>query len=328
LEAKRIKFYEFGEPQDVLKVEKHEVLLPRNGEILVRMKLRPINPSDLIPIRGAYAHRIPLPAVPGYEGVGIVEEVGPFVSKELLGKRVLPLRGEGTWQEFVKTTASLAVPIPNAIDDVAAAQLYINPITAWIICTEILKLKPDDVLLMNACGSSIGRIFAQLAKVLGFRLIAVVRNAIHTEELRKLGAFDVINTSNTPLHSTVMQLTNGRGVSAAIDSVGGLSGTELAYCVRPSGAVLTIGLLSGIPVNWSEVVKETKVNVKLFHLRHWNQEVSAHRWQETFLQIFDLINSQRLKLMESAALYALSNIKEAVQAAEQAGKKGKVYLRP
>ena len=51
---------------------------------------------------GSYAHRISLPTIPGYEGVGIVEDVGTYVSQDLIGKRVLPLRGEGTWQEIVK----------------------------------------------------------------------------------------------------------------------------------------------------------------------------------------------------------------------------------
>src|SRR5690625_301235 len=131
------------------------------------MKARPINPSDLIPIKGAYSHRISTPNIPGYEGVAIVEEVGHLVSQEFVGKRVLPLRGEGTCQEYVKTSADFAVLNPNTIDDFIASQLYINPITAWVISTEILKLKPEVMLLVNACGSSIGRIFSQLSKIIG-----------------------------------------------------------------------------------------------------------------------------------------------------------------
>lgn len=229
MEAKCIKFYEFGDPQKVLKVENKCIQRPFEGEVLVRMITSPINPSDLLPIRGAYSHRIPLPSIPGYEGVGIVEEVGPAVSKELIGKRVLPLRGEGTWQDFVKTSAELAIVIPDSIEDHIAAQLYINPVTAWLICTEVLTLKPDDVILVNACGSSIGRILAQLSKILGFKLIAVTRNDKYTEELLKLGASYVIDTSRASLQDTVMELTNGRGAKAAIDSVGGIDGSELAF---------------------------------------------------------------------------------------------------
>ncbi len=185
------------------------------------------------------------------------------------------MRGEGTWQEYVKTSAELAIPIPDSIDDFTASQVYINPITAWVVCTEVLKLRPNDVLLVNACGSSIGHIFAQLSKVLGFQLITVTRNSKYTDDLLHLGASYVIDTSKAFLYGTVMELTNGMGADAAVDSVGGSSGNDLAFCVRPNGNFLTIGLLSGIQVNWANIVNKAKVNANIFHLRHWNKRVST-----------------------------------------------------
>ena len=103
------------------------------------------------------------------------------------------------------------MPLPDSINNFTAAQMYINPITSWVTCTEILMLKPDDVLLVNACGSAIGRVYSQLSKVLGFRLIAVTRNNHHTEDLLHLGASYVIDTSTVPLYETVIELTNGVG---------------------------------------------------------------------------------------------------------------------
>ncbi|ATO47762.1 zinc-dependent alcohol dehydrogenase family protein [Brevibacillus laterosporus] len=321
-----IRYHGFGSPQDLLQVEDKQIQPPMNGEILVRMVARPINPSDLIPIRGAYSHRISLPTIPGYEGVGIVEEVGPSVPKELLGKRVLPLRGEGTWQDYVTAPAELAISIPTSMEDYIAAQLYINPITAWVICTEILRLKDDDILLVNACGSSIGRIFCQLSTILGFRLIAVTRSNTYTEELLQLGASSVINTSDTVLHHTVMELTNGRGATAAIDSVGGAAGSDLAFCVRPNGTLVTIGLLSGVPVHWGEISRRSKVNIKLFHLRHWNQQVSVQAWQDTFSLLLALLMEQKLALMMPYAHYDLFEVQEAIRVAESSRNRGKFFL--
>lgn len=327
MNAKCIKFYKFGSPKNVLKVECKSIHPPKDNEILVRMLARPINPSDLIPIRGAYSHRISLPNIPGYEGVGIVEEVGPLASKNLIGKRILPLRGEGTWQEFVKAEAKFAVPIPDSIDDFTASQMYINPITAWVTCTETLKLRPNDVLLVNACGSSIGHIFAQLSKILGFRLIAVTRNNKYTEDLLRLGASYVIDTSTVPLYETVMKLTNGIGADAAIDSIGGSSGNNLAFCVHPDGNFLTIGLLSGIQVNWADIVNKAKVNANMFHLRNWNKKVSVNKWQETFSSLIRLIDEQKLRLMIVDSKYDLLDIKTAIGAVETfTENKGKVFL--
>lgn len=327
LKAKSIKFYEFGSPKDVLKVEYKAIKPPKDNEILVRMLARPINPSDLIPIRGSYAHRISLPNIPGYEGVGIVVEIGPLVSKNLIGKRVLPLRGEGTWQEFVKISVEYAVCIPDTIDDFTAAQMYINPITAWVVCTEVLKLRPNDVLLVNACGSAIGHIFAQLSKILGFRLIAVTRNNKYTEDLLHLGASYVIDASKFPLHETVRELTNGKGADAAIDSVGGSSGNDLAFCVHPNGNFLTIGLLSGVQVNWADIVNKAKVNANIFHLRNWNKNVSADKWQETFNHLIRLVADKKLRFMMVDSQYDLSDVKKAIDVVESSKiTKGKVFL--
>jgi NADPH:quinone reductase-like Zn-dependent oxidoreductase len=327
LNAKCIKFHEFGSPKNVLKVESKSIQPPKDNEVIVRMLARPINPSDLIPIRGSYSHRISLPNIPGYEGVGIVEERGPLVSKDFIGKRVLPLRGEGTWQELVKASADFAVPIPDSIDHFTASQMYINPITAWVTCTEVLQLGPNDVLLVNACGSSIGHIFAQLSKVLGFRLIAVTRNNKYTDDLLHLGASYVIDTSKVPLYKTVMELTNGIGADAAIDSVGGSSGNDLAFCVQPNGQFLSIGLLSGIQVNWADIINKAKVNANMFHLRNWNENVSTNKWHETFSRLIRLLDEKKLHFKKVDSMYDLLDIKTAIDVVESSNKNnGKVFL--
>lgn len=327
MDAKCIKFHEFGNPKDVLKIEDKTVEPPKAKEVLVRMLARPINPSDLIPIRGSYAHRISLPNIPGYEGVGVVEDVGTSVSHEFIGKRVLPLRGEGTWQEFVKTSADLAILLPDSIADFTAAQLYINPLTAWIVCTEVLKLRPDDVLLVNAAGSSIGRIFAQFATIQGFRLISITRSDEYTADLLAQGASDVIDTSKYPLYETVMELTNGRGASAAIDSVGGSAGNELAFCVRTNGNFLTIGLLSGIQVDWADIKNKAQVNATMFHLRNWNANITVEKWQQSFNYLKILVADKKLNIITRESQYNLTNVKEAISAVESPGKnKGKIFL--
>ncbi|OBZ15707.1 alcohol dehydrogenase [Bacillus sp. FJAT-27264] len=327
MEAGCVRFYDFGSPRDCVQYERKPIGFPGAGKILVRMLASPVNPSDLIPITGAYAHRTSLPAIPGYEGVGIVIAVGRDVSPALMGKRVLPLRGEGTWQEYVTAPAEWAVPVPDEMDDYTAAQLYINPVTAWVICTEILKLGPGDTLVVNAAGSALGRILAQFSKMLGFRLIAVTRNNYYTDELLRLGASHVIDTATSPLYDTVMELTKGEGATAAIDSIGGPSGMELSMCLRRGGTFVTLGLLSGIPLNGAELSRRGSIDVKLFHLRHWNQQVSVQTWQSTFNAIISTIMEGQLSLMTPAACYPLTEIREAVHAATSPGRNmGKIML--
>lgn len=324
-----LRYKEFGHPHEVLEVEQRVDVPLHPDEIMVRMLLSPINPSDLIPIRGAYKHRIQLPAIPGYEGVGIVEGIGSSLPTSLLGKRVLPLRGEGTWQQYVKTKANYAIRIPDGIDDETASQMYINPVTAWLICTEELRLKPDDVLIVNACGSAIGRIFAQFAKVFGFRLIAVVRNDIHTEELKSLGAWAVIHTSRESLVDRVMELTDGKGATAGIDSIGGQDGNELIECIRVNGTVLSIGLFSGIQIDWAKVYhKQSNITVKPYWLRQWIEGASDMQWQKAFDDISTLLLEKKLIIQTARERFGLSDYKKAIQSAESNGQKGKVLFAP
>src|SRR5580704_14151840 len=99
--AKALVFDQPGEPGQVLQVREIPQPRPGPGEVRVRMLAAPINPSDLLYVRGMYGRRPHCPATPGFEGVGIVEEAGPgFLGRMRLDKRVAVLHGRGgTWQE-------------------------------------------------------------------------------------------------------------------------------------------------------------------------------------------------------------------------------------
>lgn len=325
MKARVIRYYRFGEPSEVLCMEEKDVIPPGPGELAVRMYARPINPSDLIPVRGAYPHRTQLPAVPGFEGVGIVEAVGPGVSNQMLGRRVLPLKGENTWQDVVKTLERHTIIVPNDIDDQSASQLYINPITAWLICTEVLKLTYGDTLIVNAGGSAIGRIFAQISKIYGFKLIALTRDDRHTAELYRLGAGSVINTTRELLQERIAELTEGCSAEAAVDCIGGTDGEQLVSCLKPNGTVISVGLLSGITPLWHEVTRGTQVHVKLFWLKHWVERCSQQRWEQVFHEVMELVRAGRLVMENIGATYELTNVQQAIAAAES-GIEGKVLL--
>lgn len=325
MKATAVRYYRFGEPGEVLQIEKKPPLLPGPGEISVKMRARPINPSDVIPIRGAYPHRITLPAVPGYEGIGVVEAVGPGVSEQMLGRRVLPLQGDGTWQDYVTSPAKFAVPVPEDIDDDTACQLYINPVTAWLICREALRLTHGDVLVVNAAGSAIGRIFAQLSQVFGYRMIALTRSDRHTSELRLLGAAYVFNAAEDSVQDRILEATAGQGATAAIDSIGGPEGERLVRCVNKAGTILSVGLLSGIPAVWHEAVRGTQVRVKPFYLRQWVRNSSQEEWAAAFQHVVRLVRENKLAMMKIGAKFELTDAISAIHAAES-GIHGKVLL--
>ena len=81
---------------------------PQRGEVIVRMLASAFNPSDAVTVSGSYASRTEFPLVPGFEGVGVVERIGPEVPSALLGRRVLPI-GSGRRMAGTQTHRSHVV---------------------------------------------------------------------------------------------------------------------------------------------------------------------------------------------------------------------------
>jgi NADPH:quinone reductase-like Zn-dependent oxidoreductase len=301
---------------------------PASGALLVRMRVRPINPSDLIPIRGAYAFRTQRPFVPGYEGIGVVEEVGPDVASSWLGRRVLPLRGEGTWQTLVKAPAALAIPVPDSITDADAAQLYINPLTAWRIIHGELELRAGDVVVLNAGGSAFAHVFVQLAQEQGIQVVLSTRSPEPLPRLTSLGAMAVVDPADgSRLLDAVREATDGRGASAALDALGGRSGAQLADCLAPGGTFLSYGLLSGEPIALSAAeAAKRQISLRGFWLRRWAHAAEPPVFQNTFAKVIDHVASGRLTLLPPSARFNLTDVAVAVRAAEKPGRTGKVLL--
>jgi NADPH:quinone reductase-like Zn-dependent oxidoreductase len=199
-----------------------------------------MNWSDLLQIQRIYS-RTALSFVPGFEGVGSVVAAGNGVTNIRSGDRVLPLRGQGTWQDYVLAPAEFSVPVPDAFDDLTAAQLYINPMTAWLMLREVAGLGPGDVIAVNAAGSALARVLFSFAAERALKSIAIVRNARHTKSLEDLGVCDIIDTSRSDLILKIAALTNGRGVAAAFDAIG----ADLAqYQSRVAGR--TVAAIAGV----------------------------------------------------------------------------------
>src|SRR5271168_1638866 len=107
---KAVVFERFGEPAEVLHVRDVPTPEPGPGQVRVRMIASPINPSDLMTIRGQYGRVPRLPATPGFEGVGVVDAAGPGLLKLLRGlkpgRRVAVLNAHGgNWAEHVVISA-------------------------------------------------------------------------------------------------------------------------------------------------------------------------------------------------------------------------------
>jgi NADPH:quinone reductase-like Zn-dependent oxidoreductase len=327
--VKAVTFDRFGPPAEVLQVRDVPQPAPARGEVLVRMLASPINPSDVMYVQGKYGLRPRFPATPGFEGVGVVEGSGGGVLGWLRkGKRVAVINDRvGNWAEYTVTKARQVVPVPDDIPDDQAASFFVNPATALVMTTDVLRVPPGEWLLQSAAGSALGKMVIRLGKRHGFRTVNVVRRREQVEELTKLGADAVLVDADGPIDEQVRKVVGGDGVRYAIDPVGGKTGSEVIASLGTGGRCLVFGSLSDEPVSaHPRYLIGHSLRVEGFWLGQWARRQSIPRMLRLFRQVRALIREGTLQT-EVAATYPLDRIADAVTHATAPGKGGKVLLR-
>jgi len=325
-------FDRFGDPAEVLQIR--DVPLPEvgPGKVRVRMTASPVNPSDLLMIRGKYARIPTLPATVGFEGVGVVDTVGRGPLARMLGlfpgRRVAVLNERGgNWQEQVVIPARQAIPVPADLPDEQVASFFVNPATALVMPRYVLKVPRGAWLLQTAAGSALGRMVIRLGRHYGFRTINVVRRREQIKELESLGGDAVICTADESIEERVAAITRDTGALFAIDAVGGATGLSALRALAPGGRMLVYGILAGdpVPLDNAVLVMGQKA-VQGFLLSEWAHQQSVLTMLLLFRRIGRLMRAGVLTT-EVEAAFPLERIREAVRQAEAPGRKGKILLR-
>ncbi|MFD0764557.1 zinc-dependent alcohol dehydrogenase family protein [Mucilaginibacter lutimaris] len=324
---KRLVFDKHGDPAQVLRIEEAPVPLAAAGELLVRMIRRPVNPYELAMISGGNGSEPAGTQVPGFEGIGIVEAAGSQDLAFTKGQRVIPAPVDlpGTWQEYVTGRPEQFVPVPDNVDDTQAA-LIVNPLTCLVILREILNIKEGQWVMNTAASTNIGQLLIQLANILGFQLINVVRNRAAEENIRSLGAGYIINTNTDDLITVCERLTKGRGVNAVVDPVGGRTGSMAAKTLAFGGKMLLFSDMSGdsVKIEPMEFISK-KLTVAGYTSFHWLNENSYEHKTRLISEIFTLIANEQL-ILKSDGDFKLEDYKLAIERSKESGRHGKIML--
>jgi mitochondrial enoyl-[acyl-carrier protein] reductase / trans-2-enoyl-CoA reductase len=283
-----ILFHQYGPPAEVIHAETIPISDPKTGEARVRVLASPINPADLNLIEGKYGISPALPAVPGIEGVGVVEEIGENTAGVGVGERVLLPHGFGSWREAGIMKADELRRVPHEIPIEQAAMLKVNPATAMRLLRDFVDLKAGDWVLQNAANSSVGRHVIQIARHTGFRTANVVRRPELIPELEALGADSVI-VEGPDMNARISAATGGAAISLALNAVGGESASELAKALAPCGTLVTYGAMGRKPLRISNALLIFQdLRCRGFWISQWYRNASAEAKNEMFAEIFDL----------------------------------------
>jgi NADPH:quinone reductase-like Zn-dependent oxidoreductase len=185
-----------------------------------------------------------LPLIPGVDCAGVVDAVGPGVTKWRAGMRVaaagvMPLeicaedgtgyvgptgmmgiKRQGGFAEMVAVPACAAIALPDGLDFHHAAVVMRHVPTAWNLLFNVAELKAGESVLIMGAGGNLGTIGIQIAKhVIGAKVIAAAGSDDRVAMGIELGADHAVNYNTHDLTAEVMKLTGGKGVNVLYDNI-------------------------------------------------------------------------------------------------------------
>jgi trans-2-enoyl-CoA reductase len=322
---KVVVYESHGNPADVLQIKTEPWPKPVADEVVVAMQAAPVNPADINAIEGKYPAKREVPAVPGFEGAGVVVEVGANVSTITQGALVILPHNIGTWREAVAVKANDLVAVPPEIDPAQAAMLKINPLTAWRLLHDYVDLARGDWLIQNAANSAAGCAVIAIARELGFKTINVVRRTELIDELRAEGG-DVVLVDGEKLRDEVKAATGGAAIRLGLNSVGGDSALRLSNCLAFSGTLVSFGAMSMQPLKIPTGLLIFKdLRFRGIWINHWYDNATVAQRMAAFNPLFDMAKRGLLKT-KIEKIYAIDDAKTAVAHAAQSKRTGKIIF--
>jgi NADPH2:quinone reductase len=276
-----------------------------------------LNPIDLAVGSGRFPRGHPkLPYVPGCEAVGLIDGTRMYLFGEGFGTA-----RDGFMAERVDFPASRAIPVPDDLDDAAAAACGIAGIAGWVPVARRAPVQPDDRVLVLGATGTVGTVAVQAARALGAeRIVAAGRNSDKLERTRELGADEIVLLDGDDLEERFREACGGDGPTLIIDPLWGEPIRAAVDAAAPRARVVQIGQSAGPEAT----LTSGSVRLKgLSILGHSNFVLSFPELREAYLDVAAHVAAGRITI--DIETFALDEVLEA-WAHQAAGAKSVVRL--
>lgn len=314
-----------------MKVEDRQIPKVFEREVLIKIEASPCNPSDIAFLRGGYNIRKSLPAVPGFEGVGIITEVGDGLSKEFIGKRVSCFvqndRG-GTWSEFVVVSITECIFLKEEMPVDQAACFAVNPFTAFGLY-QMAQQELCECIIQNAAAGQVGKFIRVLAKNDELKVINIVRKEDQVVQLKAEGEEYVLNSEDENFKKDLYNLAQKLNATMAFDAVGGEITGLLMNSMPEDSEVVLYGGLSGsdlCQIDPMGIIFDRKI-LSGFNLLDWFDSLEDEEFEEVSDYLQDLFIKGTL-YTDIQASFALNDVVKGVRAYISNMSAGKILLKP
>lgn len=321
---KGVRFHEHGGP-DVLRYEELPDPEPGEGEALIKLSAIGVNFIDIYRRAGAYP--VELPCLPGSEGAGEVVALGPGAGGVAVGDRVMVSGGRGAYAELVVAKAERLVVLPDGYDEVTAAALPTQAMTAHFLANSAYPLSDGDTCLIHAGAGGVGLLLIQMAKMRGAHVITTVSTREKAALATEAGADDVVLYTSEDFVAAVKRITGGELLPVVYDAVGKTTFDGSLDCLRPRGVLVLYGQASGAVPPFDPQVLNAKGSLFLTrpNLGHYTLTREEFDWRSG--DVIAWAGSGKLKVRIGERL-PLAEAAEAHRRLEGRLTTGKVILLP
>ncbi|MGY3319671.1 medium chain dehydrogenase/reductase family protein [Arthrobacter sp. TE12232] len=296
---KRVVIDRFGGPE-VLNVVEVEDPRPGPGEVRVRVLASGVSFTDAQLRAGTYLGGPKPPFTPGYELVGVVDELGPGCSRIRVGDRIGALTVWGANAEKVCVPEVYAVEVPEDLDPAEVVSLVFPYMTAYQLLHRTAKAKPGESVLVHGAAGRVGTAILELGALAGLRLYGTAAGRDRAA-VERLGAV-AIDYKNEDFLARLRGLT-GDGVDIALDGIGGALSLRSFRALRPGGRLVVFGRYATIAKgrkNWPGVVAwyAATGSVALWGWLSPRRKVLSYRIQKLRIHHQDWFQADFLVLLE------------------------------
>lgn len=320
-----IQIASYGNPADVAQcVDLPEPGKPAANEVVIEVEATPINQYDLLMIAGGYGYRPELPLIAGTEGAGRVVAVGSGVKHLKEGDRTLVPFLHPAWAQRIKTDAVWLRPLPPG-DINQFAMMGVNPPTAYLLLTDIVKLPRGSWVIQNGANSGVGRAVIAIAKSLALKTVNVVRREEVIPEVKAIGG-DVVLLDGPDLGKRVAAETGKAPIHLAFDGIADISPMNMMGCLSDTGTLVSYGGTSRKPmaVHPGGLIFR-QLTVRGFWLYFWYKSAKPEQVTAMFDHLAPLVADGTIAT-PVAETFGLGQVVPAIAKAGESG--GKVLFTP
>ncbi|XP_033096009.1 quinone oxidoreductase-like [Anneissia japonica] len=245
-----VRVHAFGGP-DKLKLDS-DVPIPEPNEkqVLVRVHAAGVNPVETYLRQGTYHIKPPLPWIPGNDCAGVVEKVGPGVSKYKTGDRVFTYKSvTGSYAEYTVTNEKDVFTLPAPLSFQQGAAMGIPYFTAYHALILRAKAKAGHKVLVHGASGSVGIASVQLAKAYGMTVYGTAGSPEGLELVRNAGAKMSFNHRQPGYTDKIMEATDGSGVDVIIEMLANVNLQKDLELLARGGTVAVVGNRGNIEIN-------------------------------------------------------------------------------